>query len=174
LLLASANSGYIGEDVTQLEHALQAAASADRAGVADSEVIAALLHDVGHLCAGPDARDMAGLGIVDHEAIGALWLADLGFGDDVTDLVAAHVQAKRYLVVTRPEYAARLSEASAETLRHQGAAMSAKEVAAFDAHPRRDARLRVRSWDEQAKVAGLEVPGVERYRLRIVRYLADR
>ena len=171
LLRDAATSGYIGEDVSQLEHALQAAAAADRAGAPDSEVIAALLHDVGHLCAGPDAPDMEGLGVADHEGIGARWLADLGFDEDVTDLVDAHVQAKRYLVATRPDYAARLSEASAGTLRQQGGPMSAAEVAAFDASPRRDARLRVRSWDEQAKVPGQDVPGLDSYRERIEGYL---
>lgn len=174
LLAQAAGSGYIGEEVSQLDHALQAAAAADRAGAPDSEVIAALLHDVGHLCAGPDAPQMAGLGVADHEALGARWLASLGFGPDVTELVAAHVQAKRYLVATRPEYAARLSEASAGTLRHQGGPMDAGQVSAFDASPRRDAILRVRSWDEQAKVAGLAVPDLASYRPRLISYLLER
>ena len=35
--------------------------------------------------------------------------------------------------------------------------MSEDEALAFDRDPRRDAKLRLRSWDEQAKVPGLEV-----------------
>ena len=40
---------YAGEPVTQLEHALQTAHSAERAGADAALVTAALLHDLGHL-----------------------------------------------------------------------------------------------------------------------------
>ena len=40
---------YIGEPVSQREHALQAAAHARVAGASGAVVLAALLHDVGHL-----------------------------------------------------------------------------------------------------------------------------
>jgi len=43
------DSGYGGEAVTQLEHALQTATLAAAAGSPDSLVAAALLHDLGHL-----------------------------------------------------------------------------------------------------------------------------
>ena len=40
---------YIGEPVSQREHALQAAAHARASGAPEAAVLAALLHDVGHL-----------------------------------------------------------------------------------------------------------------------------
>ena len=40
---------YIGESVSQREHALQAAAHARASGASSAVVLAALLHDVGHL-----------------------------------------------------------------------------------------------------------------------------
>ena len=40
---------YIGEPVSQREHALQAAAHARASGAPKAAVLAALLHDVGHL-----------------------------------------------------------------------------------------------------------------------------
>jgi phosphonate degradation associated HDIG domain protein len=156
-------SDYIGEGVSQLDHALQAAQLARAAGAADAEVLGALLHDVGHLCAPADAPSMEGLGIVAHEQFGAAHLAALGISRGVTELVRGHVAAKRYLVAVRPDYAARLSLASQGTLRQQGGPMTPDECSAFEQDPRRDALLRLRSWDDQAKVPGLEAPDFDAY-----------
>ena len=48
---------YIGESVSQLEHALQAAWHAERSGAAEAVVLAALFHDIGHLV-DPTAEQM--------------------------------------------------------------------------------------------------------------------
>jgi predicted HD phosphohydrolase len=163
LLAGSGSAPYIGEPLSQLGHALQCAALAAAAAAPRDVVAAALLHDVGHLC-DPTAPQMPGLGALDHDRRGAAWLAARGFPDAVVDLVGGHVQAKRFLVRARPGYAARLSAASAATLALQGGAMDDQEVAAFERDPRRDDKLRLRAWDEQAKVAGLAVPPLESYR----------
>ncbi len=174
LLARAGDAGYIGESVSQLAHALQAGALARRAGAPPAEIAAALLHDVGHLCVPDDAPRMADLGVAGHEDAGADYLGGLGFGAEVTELVRAHVAAKRYLVATRPDYAARLSEASRGTLDHQGGPMDAAECAVFEADPLRSAKLRLRQWDETAKVAGLEVPALESYRPLLRSLLAER
>ena len=174
LLESFRDAEYIGEPVSQLEHALQTAELARAARAPENEVLAALLHDLGHLCAPEDAPRMDELGVLEHEGIGADRLADLGFRPEVTDLVRSHVAAKRYLVTTRPGYLASLSEASLGTLRHQGGPMAAAERAAFDADPLRDAKLRVRSWDEQAKVEGLVVPGIRSYAEMIDAHLNEK
>lgn len=163
ILERSAREDYIGEGVSQLEHALQAAALARAAHAEADEVLAALLHDVGHLCAGARAPRMGGLGVLRHEDLGADFLASLGFGSPIPELVRGHVAAKRYLVASDAGYAARLSEASRETLRHQGGPMSAAERSAFEALPVHRALLRVRAWDERAKQPGLAVRGLAAY-----------
>lgn len=163
LLGAASERGYIGEPVSQLEHALQSADLATRAGEPPAAVLAALLHDVGHLCAGPDAAEMEDLGIVDHEDVGARYLAALGFGPAVTDLVRGHVQAKRYLAASRSRYAARLSAASRRTLELQGGPMDDAERAAFEDEPGHRAALRLRGFDDAAKVPGRCVPGLDAY-----------
>ncbi len=163
LFLRADDTDYIGEAVSQLSHALQAAELARAAGASEAEVLAALLHDVGHLCAPADAPDMGGHGVARHEDVGADYLAGLGFSRDVTERVRGHVAAKRYLVATRPEYAERLSRASRVTLRHQGGPMGDAERRAFEASPLRDSWLRIRSWDEAAKVAGHRAPGFDAY-----------
>jgi len=174
LLADSAERDYIGEGVSQLEHALQAAALARSARAPADEVIAALLHDVGHLCAAEDAPTMAGLGVLRHEDLGADHLRALGFGADVTDLVRGHVAAKRYLVAADASYAARLSPASRETLRHQGGPMGEAERRRFEASPWHVAALRVRSWDERAKQPGLAVDGLDAYEPLLLDHLLRR
>lgn len=159
-----------GEGVTQLEHALQCAKFATDAGADEEVIVAALLHDIGHLCA-PEAEKMGDVGTIDHEGIGADYLRELGFSETVAQLVGAHVAAKRYLVATNPEYAARLSGASAETLRYQGGPMSPAEVAAFEADPLMRDKLRMRSWDEKGKEIDMICPPLESYRVMVVRHL---
>ena len=75
-------------------------------------MLAALLHDIGHLCSPSKVPRMGGFGVANHEDIGADHLWSLGFGPQVTNLVRGHVEAKRYLVATSEEYTDRFSDAS--------------------------------------------------------------
>ena len=151
ILEQNGTSDYIGEPVTQIEHMRQAARLAQKAGADDALILGALFHDIGHLCAPKDAPEMDGLGVVDHEHIGADFLLACGYSERVAALVRLHVQAKRYLCFRHPSYAANLSPASAGTLRHQGGMMTADEAAAFEEHPLHRDILRLRAWDEAAK-----------------------
>lgn len=164
------NDAYFGEDVTQLQHALQAAASAVEARADDELVVAALLHDIGHLLPGDNHHDE--IGVVDHDQTCIAWLAARGFSSRLISLVSGHVSAKRYLVATRAEYRNRLSATSQRTLELQGGAMTPAEVEVFEAHPHFRDVLRLRSWDEQAKDPGRDVPGLEKYLPRIDGVLA--
>jgi len=162
---------YYGEDVTQLEHALQCAKLASDANSDEETIIAALLHDIGHICA-PEAAHMTDdIGVVDHEGIGADYLRARGFSEKVVQLVQAHVAAKRYLTATNPTYAARLSPTSVATLKHQGGPMSPDEVAAFERDPLFQEKLRMRQWDEQGKQPDWDVPPLESYRSLVERHL---
>jgi HD domain-containing protein len=59
MLFRTAGANRYGETVTQLEHALQCAALARRHRAGDEVVIAALLHDVGHLVVpAPDRKEV--------------------------------------------------------------------------------------------------------------------
>jgi predicted HD phosphohydrolase len=171
LMAASADEPYIGEPVSQLEHALQCAELAVRAQAPDALVAAALLHDIGHLGARADTPRMASLGVQRHEAVGAERLRAAGFGPEVTGPVGAHVLAKRWLVLRRPSYRARLSAASLGTLAHQGGALGEAEAEAFEAAPFFKDALRVRAWDEEAKVSGWSGPDLDAYRSLLRRLL---
>jgi phosphonate degradation associated HDIG domain protein len=166
-------AAYLGEPVSQTEHALQAAWAAERAGAGPALVSAALLHDVGHLLHDLP-EDCAGAGVDDaHEERGARWLAAL-FGPEVAEPVRLHVPAKRFLCATEPGYWEHLSAASRVSLRLQGGPLTAAEAAAFRQGPHAAAAVALRRWDEAAKVAGLPTPPLEHFRPYLEAALAPR
>ena len=166
LLDGPGREAYLGEPVSQAEHALQAASLAERDGAPASLVISALLHDVGHLIAGVP-EDLADRGIdARHEDAGSAWLA-VHFGPEVVSPARLHVSAKRYLCAVDPAYLGGLSDASRQSLTLQGGPMSRLEVAKFEDDPEHESAVRLRRWDDEAKVSGLVVPGLEHYRSRI-------
>lgn len=168
LFAARGAAMYFGEDISEAEHALQAAALAEAAGADDSLVIAALLHDIGHLLH-DQGEDVAERGEdAHHEDIGYAWLAQR-FGSDVSEPARLHVEAKRYLCSTDPTYIRGLSPASTQSLELQGGPMRPAEVAAFEANPHGAAAGRLRRWDDGAKVVDLDVPQLSYYRSRIER-----
>jgi phosphonate degradation associated HDIG domain protein len=157
------NGLYFGEQVTETEHALQAAHLAREAGASDDMILGALLHDIGHLLHG-HGEDIADHGVdAKHEDEGAEFLAGK-FPALVIDCVRLHVPAKRYLCAVEPEYLAGLSPVSQRSLELQGGPMTAEEVAEFETEPYYREAVQARRWDDQAKVVGLDVPGVASYR----------
>jgi phosphonate degradation associated HDIG domain protein len=157
------DAAYLGEPVSQTEHALQTAWAAQQAGAGDTLVAAALLHDVGHLLHDlPEDCALAGIDDA-HEERGARWLLRT-FCPEVAEPVRLHVAAKRYLCATDPTYMGRLSEASLRSLELQGGAFTPEEAARFRAHPHAEAALLLRRLDEEAKVPGLAAPALEHFR----------
>jgi predicted HD phosphohydrolase len=69
------------------------------AGCSDAVVIASLLHDMGHLMGLRDTSfpRMGESGVVKHEILGQSFCDSLGLPPVVGQLVAGHVDAKRYL-----------------------------------------------------------------------------
>lgn len=162
------DGSYFGEPVTQTQHALQCAWHAARAGAPPALVVAALLHDVGHLLHG-GGEDIADRGIdARHETIGARWLARW-YPATVTEPVRLHVTAKRYLCRVDSSYGARLSSASRQSLALQGGPLSDAEAEAFERQAHWREAIDLRRWDEAAKVHGLEVPALEHYRAELAR-----
>lgn len=153
-------SQYGGEAVTQREHALQGALLARQAGLDAPAVVAALLHDIGHLLHHlPD--DAPEQGIDDHhEDLGAAWLEKYLIPEAV-EPVRLHVAAKRYLCAVESDYFARLSSPSVTSLELQGGPMSEKEVEEFEGHPHFRRAVLLRRFDEEAKVPDLPTPTIE-------------
>ena len=164
--------GNHGEVVPQIDHALQAAQRARKANARDVEVLAALLHDVGHFCEPDENESVDGIGVADHDDVGADYLRSLGFSEAVIDIVEGHVDAKRYLVSRDDRYNGRLSDVSMRSLEAQGGVMTSEEATNFEKTTRFEEKLRLRTWDDQAKVAGADVEPIEVYRELLVRDLS--
>ena len=148
---------YLGEPVSIAEHMLQGAQLAEESGAREEVVAAALLHDVGHFTH-DFPTDAADLGIDSrHEEAGAKVLEDF-FPQVIVDCVRYHVDAKRYLCATDPEYYSALSDASVLSLKLQGGPMSDAEVKAFEENPNLPDIITVRYLDEKGKEPDMETP----------------
>jgi phosphonate degradation associated HDIG domain protein len=156
LLRVRGNERYDGEDVSHLEHALQCATLARRAGAAPTLIVAALLHDIGHLAHGLPGTPSAAGHDDRHEALGAALLAPL-FGDAVAEPVRLHVEAKRCLAMNAA-YRRVLSADSQRSLALQGGPLDEAGRAAFLARPFAAEALRLRHWDDAGKSPRLDVP----------------
>jgi len=145
--------------VSQLEHALQAAALAQRAGASNELLVAALLHDIGHLI--HDLGEALAEQSVDdrHESLGSAYLSRL-FPLEVSEPVRLHVPAKRYLVATEGAYAGLLSADSVRSLALQGGPMTPAEQDAFRCESFWQDAVALRRFDEEAKMPGAVTPSL--------------
>lgn len=171
LLTRRGQEEYIGEPVSQIEHACQSAQMAESEGFDEEVVLAALLHDIGHLCALPNEDEMPGLGILRHEQVGGNYLSKLGFSEKICRLVEGHVQAKRYLTFKNSEYFEQLSDSSRQTLAYQGGRMDAEEAESFESNFLFELMIKMRKWDEAAKEVGKPLPDLEKYREICLKHL---
>lgn len=130
-------------------------------------ILAALLHDIGHLVEQGNET-----GAPDHDTIGASFLKQIGFSARVTELVAGHVQAKRYLASSDPGYQAQLSDANKHTLQQQGGPMSREEAKAFKQDRLFTDKIKLRRWDEQAKVPDADAAPIESYSALLENHLS--
>jgi len=162
MLASNGGEAYFGEPVTVLEHCLQAAHFARAEGQPVELVVAALLHDVGHLLHS-EGEDVAEQGKdTKHEEL-AQEILGTHLPLSVTEPIRMHVAAKRYLCAVDPAYFDALSPSSKLSLKLQGGPMSGSEAEAFLAQPFAKDAVTLRHWDDEAKIEGLEIPGVRAY-----------
>lgn len=159
-----------GEDVTELEHALQTAEFAKQFGEPDAIVLSCLLHDYGHMLHDL-GEDIAHHGVdAQHEELGAKLLKGL-FPEEILEPIRLHVAAKRYLCWKEPSYIQGLSASSLLSLRLQGGPMSDPEANAFASLPHYYAAVQVRRYDDMGKVPGMKTASLESYRGLIEKFL---
>lgn len=164
LLSERGHGQYGGEAINQLEHGLQCAQLAEQAGETPHTVVACLLHDLGHLLAAqnkhqPDQtleRDDL------HQNYVLPFLRGV-FPDAVLEPIRLHVDAKRYLCTVEPGYWETLSPVSQHTLTLQGGPYTAAQAEAFARLPYSAEAVRLRRYDDLAKVAGLPTPSLAHY-----------
>ncbi|MEI7541547.1 MAG: HD domain-containing protein [Actinomycetes bacterium] len=144
---------YLGEDITLVEHMIQCAELAKKENAPSWLVVAALLHDIGHILV-PDAATAQDSGVdLHHDEVGAEWIARR-FPNNVVQAVKLHVDAKKYLVATDASYLEKLSAASQITLAIQGGVFTDQEAEDFLTQPFAAEAVRLRLWDDAGKVRG--------------------
>lgn len=181
------SNDYIGENITQIEHALQCAECAEKDNrlshydiyIQNCMIVSALLHDIGHLVGLEQGETQMkdenvfngiSLGIVGHENIGSNFLKECGMPSLVCELVASHVQAKRYLCSIKKDYYNALSNASKETMKLQGGMMNLDEIKKFNSSIHPELKIMLREYDDLGKRINIisDIPtSIEKYKKNI-------
>ena len=174
----SAARRYGGEPVTELAHSLQCAELARDAGADDELQLACLLHDVGRFAVDPrlifDKKDRAVGASPDakgHHEVGADLIAPY-VPERVAWLVRMHADAKRYLCAIEPAYWDTLTPGSRYTLTLQGGVMTPETVSSLTRHPWLADAVRLRRWDDLAKVPDQPTRRLEAWAPLLQRYFA--
>jgi len=153
-----------GEQITQQEHAMQCAELAIKSGASRELIIAALLHDIGHLL----AETSIAYGNYRHDQVGADYLSHW-LSKEITEPIRLHAQAKRYLCNKDLDYYDSLSTASKDSLVNQGGIMSEVECEAFEQEAYFHQAIQLRRWDDEGKDVTLTHNNFGRY----LQYLLD-
>lgn len=150
--------------VSQCEHALQCAYLAELAGESTETIAACLLHDLGHLLTQEptNGQEISPRADALHAEIALPFLRGL-FADAVLEPIRLHVQAKRYLCLIEPSYPSQLSVASQQSLQRQGGVFSEAEAERFIAQPFAIEAVRLRRYDDLAKVQDKRVPTLQHF-----------
>ncbi|MBA2549041.1 MAG: HD domain-containing protein [Burkholderiaceae bacterium] len=159
---------YAGEPVTQLQHALQSAERAEQSGADAALIVAALLHDLGHMV--NDQGETPTLRGIDdrHEYVALPFLRGL-FDEAVLQPIRLHVDAKRYLcargdgTINGAQYWANLSADSKRSLELQGGIFADAEADRFIAQPHAAGAVSVRLWDDAGKIEDAATPPLQHY-----------
>ena len=167
LLNSRATTWYGQEAVSQLEHALQCAQLAEKANETPETIVAALLHDLGHILTKENSDALAEEAMPPlkddlHQYVALPFLRSV-FTDAVLEPIKLHVEAKRYLCAVDQHYWDSLSPASKHSLELQGGIFDENQVKAFEDLPYASQATRLRRYDDLAKVAGLPTPPLSHY-----------
>ena len=166
------NHDYIGEEVSQISHMIQAAMLAEDNNESIEIVLACLFHDIGHLLQiDSTTNKMNKYGTKYHEKIGKQFLLDCNIPEPIPSLVQNHVKAKKYLVSTQPNYFNTLSNASKQTFIFQGGIMNKREIQEFEQDELFEMSLKVRFYDDKAKVSDIKIKNLDNYKKMLIKYL---
>jgi 2-amino-1-hydroxyethylphosphonate dioxygenase (glycine-forming) len=162
---------YISEDISQIEHMIQAAMIAEKEKQSEEVILACFLHDIGHLIGLDKNLKQTDYGVLNHEFIGSDYLRKLGFKYPIPELVENHVKAKKYLTFKNPDYYNNLSNASKQTLKEQGGPMTKQQAENFENDELFEVSLKMRIYDEKAKIKDMKINTIDYYFDKINKYL---
>ena len=160
---------YIGEEVTQIEHMVQAAMLSEENNDCVEVILGSLFHDIGHLIAF-DKETMGGFGIKNHQTLGANFLRNLGIPEIIPELVESHVNSKKYLARDK-NYYNKLSKASQTTLKYQGGCFNEMEAKEYEKLPNFELYIKIRLYDDEAKEVNKKIKSLSYYKSMLSNYL---
>jgi len=149
-----------GEAVSLREHMLQTAFLAEQDAASQPLIAASLLHDIGYFIIYD--KQIEQILEPKHERIGADYLSQY-FYEEITGPIRFHILAKRYKCANNPEYVKNLSSESLNTLEQQGGPLSEYDRKNFEYHLHFASSVRLRLWDDKAKIPGIETPNLEHF-----------
>ena len=164
-LFRQAGHRHDGDAISELGHALHCAALARRDRADDEVVLAALLHDIGHLAPGAIESPHE-----HHGTHGARLLRPF-VPVRVAWLVEHHVVAKQYLCTVDRRYEEQLSPAALRSLALQGGRLVPAQQLALETTPWFADAVRIRRWDDRARSATSTCAPLSDYRELIERWL---
>ena len=153
---------YIGEKITMSEHMIQTAMLAEKTSSTTDLVCSSLLHDYGHFILENPNNLIEKNKDGKHEDVGYEFLKKY-FKKDVLGPIKNHVKAKRYLTRDNKYYAL-LSKASKTSLKVQGEIMNNEEAIIFEKDEFFKNSVKLRKFDEVAKIAGLKIKSINEYK----------
>jgi predicted HD phosphohydrolase len=173
-LYSEFGKGKYREGVSHLSHMIQTAQLAMGEGFDEEVIIAAFLHDIGHLYAqSVSPEEIESWGDFKYEVVGAQFLKDNGFSEPVLALVEGHVKARRYLSLRDEAYYAKLSPVDKDDLTRQGGKMTEAEATAFEQSDFFGLSLNLRYWAETATISNQKIPNLAFIKEMIVRHLEE-
>ena len=162
------------EGVNQFEHSVQTAMIAKKNKSSFSLIVAALLHDIGHLILNENTSKDDFLNYaLNNELIGAQWLENK-FPRSVIEPIKLHVSAKRYLCSLNNKHYSKLSEASKRSLQLQGGLMNKKEQRIFQKNLFSKDAIMLRKWDDDAKVKNFQIMPIRNFKNDIIMMLNNK
>jgi len=175
----AARTQYGKEAVTELEHSLQCAELADQAGADEELVLACMLHDVARFAVPQEQvsdtlqNAKVNSNAKGHGARGAELMQGL-LPEKSLFCIKHHAEAKQYLCLTNDNYKAKLSSASIKTLKIQSAEVDQNKLDELSQHPWWSDALKLRVWDDAAKIKGKSTRPLDYWLNRLDQFLETR
>lgn len=146
---------------TIVSHSFQAGLLAVGKDYDDELILAAFLHDIGHLyplILPQNQYEKANChSVKDATKWGQVFLSQLGFSEKISTIVSNMIQAKRYLCYQSPAYFHSLTNIQQEIFTDEGGAMSQAEAIDFEKKPYFNESIAIRKIDDQANLPDFQV-----------------
>ena len=141
---------FIGESLSIYNHSIKTAElMRNMKNVTDNNIIAAFLHDYGHIVQQTFTNPLITNHDEQHELVGAQALRLRGFSEQIVRPIELHVMAKRYLLTKNPSYS--VTPASLKSFELQGGYLTESECVSFENDPYFHDSLNLRYCDDNGK-----------------------